>query len=43
MPTLSFVAVLCFVAAACSTIPSIGFLLIMAGIGSIILSVCLDL
>ena len=42
MPFLTFVAVLCFMFAATIHIPSIGILLIMMGISSMIVSVCLD-
>ena len=39
---LSFVAVVALVAAGCSTIPSVGLLLLTFGVGCIILSVILD-
>ena len=42
MPFLSFCAVVMLVAAGISTIPSVSILLLMAGIGSVILSVMLD-
>jgi len=42
MSVLSFIAIVMIVAAGCSTIPSVSILLLMAGIGSIILSVLLD-
>lgn len=39
---LTFVAVAALVAAGCSTIPSVGILLLTFGVGCIILSVILD-
>ena len=42
MPFLTFCAIVMIMAAGCSTIPAVSILLLMAGIGSIILSVLLD-